>query len=135
MTLSRPYFADSITQSSGMAHALGRLTTLIDGMALHGPDVDDRLEHIQLHKCQRLIGELRYIADFKRPYFSFIVGKLGAVNHAPTQGHVSMLNSTIRYFRVTRHYGLTYNTKSKEEERFIEVHSDADFAGHSMDRR
>lgn len=93
------------------------------------------VQTIKIETYQRLEGNLRYLADCTRPDLTFTVGMLGAGNHAPTVRHWNMLKETVRFFHGTRQFGIIYIKKSSVTETVIEIFSDADFCGETMDRK
>lgn len=95
------------------------------------------------------MGELRYIADCTRPDIAFIVNRLTAATHNPTNRHWLHLKRFMRYLAGTRNDGIMYTPGQHRDAMIcfvndpsmsrrthpIQTFSDADFAGDESDRK
>lgn len=89
-----------------MANA--RYTPYQDKNILHGPRVEDTPMPHTIEKYQRIVSDLRYLADFTRPDKKYITGRLGVSNHKPTELYWEALKATIRYLKVIKEMGILY---------------------------
>lgn len=61
----------------------------------------DNYDKINLHRYQRLIEKLMYLAHGTRPDITFIVGQLSKHSANPRKGHLRVIKRVIRYLKGT----------------------------------
>lgn len=74
----------------------------------HAPDEQDKFLSDTIHEYRKLVSNIRYIADSKRPEIAFVVGRLGAESAKPTERHWRIMKSTFPYLKRTRNFGLFF---------------------------
>ena len=131
-----------------MSDANGKTTPHVAGTKYHGPTCDDKpVTHLR-DTYQRILGQLRYIADSTRPDIVFYVNKLAHATHEPTKRHWLIMKNLLRYLKETKHDGMFYRKArnrpylcsvlqktATEKTSRLSTYSDADFAGDSADRK
>ena len=88
-------------------------------------------EVVDIGKFQRLVGRLIYLSH-TRPDIAFPVSMLSQFMHAPSQKHFEAVYRVVRYLKGTPGKGLLFR---KSKDLFVEVYTDADWAGCVNDRR
>jgi len=86
---------------------------------------------IDTGRYQRLVGKLIYLSH-TRPDISFAVSLVSQFMHAPYQEHLEAVYKILRYLKATPGKGLFFR---KNNQRLVEVYTDADWAGSVIDRR
>ena len=82
-----------------------------------------------------LLGRAMYAATCTRPDIAFAVGYLGRYSQAPTQHHMKMVITLLRYLKGTTTTSIRYPSSSPSNTALTLVaYSDADFAGSIEDR-
>ncbi|KAK2999542.1 hypothetical protein RJ639_023205 [Escallonia herrerae] len=89
-----------------------------------GKDVDRE-------QYQRLVGKLIYLSH-TRPDIAFDVSVISQFMHSPKKKHLDAVYGVLRYLKGTPGKGLFFK---KENDRMVEIYTDADWAGSSVDRR
>ena len=82
-------------------------------------------------RYQRLVGKLIYLSH-TRPDIGFSVSVVSQFMNRPTEEHMEAVYRILRYLKMTPGKGLYF---SKNPNRKIEVFTDADWAGSTVDRR
>ncbi|KAJ0970451.1 hypothetical protein J5N97_023328 [Dioscorea zingiberensis] len=88
-------------------------------------------EQVDKGRYQRLVGRLIYLSH-TRPDIAFVVSVVSQYMHSPQEAHLYAVYRILRYLKGTPGLGLCFK---KNEQRGIEVYTDADWAGSIMDRR
>ena len=82
-------------------------------------------------RYQILVGRLIYLSH-TRPDIAFVVSMVSQFMHSPYKEHLEAVYRILRYLKSTPGKGLFFK---KNENRGIEVYTDADWAGSITDRR
>ncbi|KAJ4721114.1 Retrovirus-related Pol polyprotein from transposon TNT 1-94 [Melia azedarach] len=86
---------------------------------------------VNKEKYQRLVGKLIYLSH-TRPDISYYVGIVSQFMHNPNEEHMKVVLRIIKYLKNSPGMGLLFTKVEKIE---VEVYTDADWAGSSLDRR
>ncbi|KAK3024584.1 hypothetical protein RJ639_044326 [Escallonia herrerae] len=89
-----------------------------------GKDVDRE-------QYQRLVGKLIYLSH-TRPDIAFAVSLISQFMHSPKKKHLDAVYGVLRYLKGTPGKGLFFK---REDNRMVEIYTNADWAGSSVDRR
>ncbi|KAK2990953.1 hypothetical protein RJ640_002961, partial [Escallonia rubra] len=89
-----------------------------------GKDVDRE-------QYQRLVGKLIYLSH-TRPDIAFAVSVISQFMHSPKKKHLDAVYGVLRYLKGTPGKGLFFK---RGDDRMVEIYTDADWAGSSVDRR
>lgn len=87
--------------------------------------------HVNACRYQRLVGKLIYLSH-TRPDIAFAVSMVSQFMHSPCEEHFEAVFRILRYLKATPGKGLFFG---KNQQRGIEVYTDADWAGSITDRR
>ncbi|KAM1091216.1 hypothetical protein ACFX2J_018527 [Malus domestica] len=82
-------------------------------------------------KYQRLVGKLIYLT-ITRPNISYAVSIVSQFMHAPTSVHMQIVKRILRYLKASVGRGILM---TKNDSTAIMGYTDADWAGHSLDRK
>ena len=86
---------------------------------------------VDVGRYPRLVGKLIYLSH-TRPDISFAVSLVSQFMHAPYQEHLEAVYKILRYLKAIPGKGLFFR---KNNQRGVEVYTDADWAGSVTDRR
>ncbi|KAH9769755.1 reverse transcriptase Ty1/copia-type domain-containing protein [Citrus sinensis] len=87
--------------------------------------------HVNAGRYQRLVGKLIYLSH-TRPDIAFAVSMVSQFMHSNCEEHFEAVFRILRYLKATPGKGLFFG---KNQQRGIEVYTDADWAGSITDRR
>lgn len=82
-------------------------------------------------RYQRLVGRLIYLSH-TRPDIGFVVSVVSQFMNSLNKEHMEVLQRILRYLKSTPGRGLLFQ---KQDNKSIEVYTDADWAGSLIDRR
>lgn len=88
-------------------------------------------KEVNKEQYQRLVGKLIYLAH-TRPGIAFAVSVVSQFMHSPKERHLEAVHRILRYLKNTPGRGLFFK---KGDNIMVEVYTDADWAGPSVDRR
>ncbi|PON40426.1 Ribonuclease H-like domain containing protein, partial [Parasponia andersonii] len=88
-------------------------------------------ENVDQGMYQRLVGRLIYLSH-TRPDIAFPVSVVSQFMHSPKNCHLGAVYRILRYLKGTPGKGLFFG---KNEKKGVEIYTDADWAGSTVDRR
>lgn len=77
-----------------------------EGAEYHAPITTDVVMSDIYTQYKQIGGDVRYIADSKRPGPSYLISWLGESMQKPTKRHFSIIKSTLQYLTKKRNYGI-----------------------------
>ncbi|CAN6683311.1 unnamed protein product [Malus baccata var. baccata] len=80
---------------------------------------------------QRLVGKLIYLT-ITRPDISYVVSSVSQFMHAPTSVHMQIVKRILHYLKASVGRGILM---TKNDSTAVMGYTDADWAGHSLDRK
>ena len=93
--------------------------------------MDDIGNLVEKEGYQRLVGKLIYLSH-TRPDIAFAVSVVSQHMHSPKEAHLEAVYKILRYLKGSPGKGLLFK---KNEDRIMEVFTDADWAGSVEDKR
>ena len=103
---------------------------------MNQPDTTHKLNATRTTRYRKVLGEIRYITESKRPDIAYITNRLAQHMNAPTTQHEQALKTLLRYLKGTRTHGLLFTPgdPKKPSKQPLSIYSDADFAN-AKDRK
>lgn len=96
-------------------------------------DPDD-YEETDLHKYQRLICKLMYLACGTRPDIAFAISQLSKQNADSRKGHLKAAKRVVQYLKGTMQMGLMYGQTPNNPRTYgLTGYADSNFAGDPAD--
>lgn len=72
------------------------------------PTEDDVIRMDLQKEYQTIVGHVRYLADSTRPCIAYNAAMLGSALHRPTERHMELLKSVLRYLKGSGHKGIQF---------------------------
>ena len=132
MTISQKVYIESILECKGLSEINSIATPLDLNVKLKlNPDGNERSWS---NSFARLLRELQYLANCKRPNILFAVNQLAAYTANPSIQHVMMLKWILQYSAGTKNLSITYSKTSKNPNNNSNIthgFADAAFVNHN----
>lgn len=119
--ISQSHYIKQLLQFTGMTECKGAKTPVVPGTDLFKADGKP---FVDVSWYQQVMGRLIYLATHSRPDIAFVVARLCAFMHAPTEEHIAVVKRTLRYLQGTINYRLSFRKNQLNST----IYCDADYA-------